>query len=387
MRSSNIQYLAPIDHLRAGAALLVLGYHSLHYMQSNVLKQNSWAHFDNPALLVLYEGYTGVTLFFVISGFLFTYGADGRVEFRVRDFWFNRFVRIYPMFFFVVLVAVTIGGSATDLKGLFMTLALLGNIQGAASLSDTPYTVPLWTIAVECQFYAVFPLLLWRYRKRGVRGLIELIAFVVGVRLFASYIGPVPDGYSSLLGRLDQFMLGMLAAVLYRRMVPGIALAAAGMVVALCALAMLLWHYNAIELMGSEPVTLSADDRRYRLFLPTIEGAIWTMILVSYLRLGSLLPGMVSNGLSWIGIRSYSMYLLNICAVAFCLYRGWYIASEDWLTAALSMLPVAAVVLIAISSVTFAMIEQPFMQLRRRYIIAMPESDPLHKLKAEKHAL
>ena len=101
------------------------------------------------------------------------------------------------------------------------------------------------------------------------------------------------------------------------------------------------------------------------------------MILVSYLRLGSLLPGMVSNGLSWIGIRSYSMYLLNICAVAFCLYRGWYIASEDWLTAALSMLPVAAVVLIAISSVTFAMIEQPFMQLRRRYIIAMPESEPL----------
>ena len=103
---------------------------------------------------------------------------------------------------------------------------------------------------MECQFYAVFPLLLWRYRKRGVRGLIELIAFVVGVRLFASYIGPVPDGDSSLLGRLDQFMLGMLAAVLYRRMVPGIALAAAGMVVALCALAMLLWHYNAIELMG-----------------------------------------------------------------------------------------------------------------------------------------
>jgi peptidoglycan/LPS O-acetylase OafA/YrhL len=128
MRSSNIQYLAPIDHLRAVAALMVLGYHSLHYVQSSVLRSNTWAHFDNPLLLVLYEGYAGVSLFFVISGFLFTYATDGPVEFRARDFWFNRFVRIYPMFFFVVFVAVTIGGSTADLKGLFLTLVLLGTL-------------------------------------------------------------------------------------------------------------------------------------------------------------------------------------------------------------------------------------------------------------------
>src|SRR5690349_9296984 len=107
--SLNIPYLAPIDHLRALAALLVVAYHATHLVQtvpSLPFGITAWQQFNNPLMLLIYEGYSGVSLFFVISGFLFTYAAQGRVEFRKGDFWWNRFVRIYPMFFFMVFMAV-----------------------------------------------------------------------------------------------------------------------------------------------------------------------------------------------------------------------------------------------------------------------------------------
>jgi peptidoglycan/LPS O-acetylase OafA/YrhL len=83
MKSLNISYLPAVDHLRGFAAILVAVYHGLHFL----LGLPDWQRLSNPLMIFLYEGHTGVALFFVISGFLFTYGAAGK-EFNAAGFWF-----------------------------------------------------------------------------------------------------------------------------------------------------------------------------------------------------------------------------------------------------------------------------------------------------------
>jgi peptidoglycan/LPS O-acetylase OafA/YrhL len=365
VRSVNVPYLAPIDHLRAVAALMVFGFHAVHFAQSAPpFRLDAWQTFTNPLMLIIYEGYAGVSLFFVISGFLFTYAAHGKVTFSKAGFWWNRLVRIYPMFFFMVFVAVSLG-LATDIKAVAMTLLLIGNLPGGAI--ETAYTLPLWTIAVECQFYAIFPFLLWRYREHGWRALIAFVAFVLAVRLFASSSGHPPDTYSTLLGRLDQFLIGMLAASFCRRQVVRPLYAAAGLLVGAVVLVALLRFYNESGLMVGK---MAAS--RTRLFLPALEAAAWATIVVSYLRLGAMLPNVISGAWAWVGARSYSMYLLNIAVVNLCLYRGWWILTDDWLTTSLTLAAIGSAILIGASAVTYALIERPFMQLRRTYIVPEP---------------
>jgi peptidoglycan/LPS O-acetylase OafA/YrhL len=77
VRSANIRYQPPIDHLRGGAALLATVYHSIHFLATTT----DWWTVGDPLSSFLYEGHTAVALFFVISGFIFMYGtARGRVS-------------------------------------------------------------------------------------------------------------------------------------------------------------------------------------------------------------------------------------------------------------------------------------------------------------------
>jgi peptidoglycan/LPS O-acetylase OafA/YrhL len=85
-----------------------------------------------------------------------------------------------------------------------------------------------------------------------------------------------------------------------------------------------------------------------------------------------MLPNVISGAWAWVGARSYSMYLLNIAVVNLCLYRGWWILTDDWLTTSLTLAAIGSAVLIGASAVTYALIERPFMQLRRAYITPEP---------------
>jgi peptidoglycan/LPS O-acetylase OafA/YrhL len=108
------------------------------------------------------NGHVGVLIFFVLSGFLITTGLlkqkiiNGKLS--LSDFYIKRFLRIFPLvyIFLAVIVLLNIYKPVTNLKDLFYCFFFIKNFP----LQNMPFTAHLWTLAVEIQFYAIFPLLM-----------------------------------------------------------------------------------------------------------------------------------------------------------------------------------------------------------------------------------
>jgi peptidoglycan/LPS O-acetylase OafA/YrhL len=144
-------------------------------------------------------GFLGVDLFFVLSGFLITslllteYQATGGLD--VADFWFRRARRLLPALVVVVLfVAAYAAWLAPDivrarLRGdLLSTLAYVANwrfvVAGVSYFEQYSTPTPLlhtWSLAIEEQFYVLWPLLMLLLLRRRRSGAAARIVFVVAV--------------------------------------------------------------------------------------------------------------------------------------------------------------------------------------------------------------
>jgi peptidoglycan/LPS O-acetylase OafA/YrhL len=354
MKSQNISYLPAVDHLRGFAAILVAVYHGLHFLTV----QPDWQRLSNPLMIFLYEGHTGVALFFVISGFLFTYGAAGK-EFNAAGFWFNRFLRIYPLFLLLNFLAAYIYPERFQPSAFFLTMVGLANVEGG--ILNTPLSTQFWTIAVECQFYALFPLLLWLFRSRGAAALFQIIGLAITLRLLCAALDAKNGtlAYFTIFGRIDQFIIGMLAASTMQRK-PGAKFSAF-----LCCMILgaLICFCYALHTHGGFPT-----QAWWRSLLPPIEASLWAGFLVLYIRAAEMWPPAIAEALIWLGERSYSIYLLNVAVVAAFAARHWILLpSLGWYWSSLvTMIPVLSV-LILVSALTFRLVESPFMTMRRSY--------------------
>ncbi len=211
-RAEGPRYRPDIDGLRAIAVLAVVFYH---------------AGFGGIS-----GGYAGVDIFFVISGYLImaTIAEDLRVgQFSIVAFYERRVRRIFPALFamaFFCVVAATILFDPGHLigfgKSLLATTVFASNVYFRAiatgrgyfeSGTDTQMLLHTWSLAVEEQFYIVFPAVLLLLRRLGDRrmkaGLIvlALLSFAIGAasvstrQAYAFYI-VVPRAWELLAGSL-----------------------------------------------------------------------------------------------------------------------------------------------------------------------------------------
>jgi peptidoglycan/LPS O-acetylase OafA/YrhL len=155
------QRVVELDLLRFFAATVVVVY---HYTYAPLLDgQKSFTAFDGLQLLSRY-GYLGVDLFFMISGFVILWSADGRTPLQfVR----SRFLRLYPMFWIgaaITLLVLTITGRANGftLRDIVANITMLPSYLGSPMI-DGVY----WTLAVEFKFYVLvfFALLMGQMRN------------------------------------------------------------------------------------------------------------------------------------------------------------------------------------------------------------------------------
>jgi peptidoglycan/LPS O-acetylase OafA/YrhL len=153
-----LERLPQLDGLRAVAVTMVMAFHFIPWI-------------DRVAPL----GAIGVRLFFVLSGFLITRillsSRTDNPSTALRSFYIRRSLRIFPLFYLVLALAAlinigpvrsTIGWHVTYLTNAY--LFMRGDWHGSIS--------HLWSLAVEEQFYLIWPWLVWLLPERRLPALI-----------------------------------------------------------------------------------------------------------------------------------------------------------------------------------------------------------------------
>jgi peptidoglycan/LPS O-acetylase OafA/YrhL len=160
----------------------------------------------NGALFGRGGGQMGVMLFFILSGFLMAYLYIDRPPNAVeqRRFLLNRFARIYPMFFVVVVssyIAFLTGSPVRmyRINSLSEVLKHLGLVHGVEVL---------WTIGPEIIFYLLF-LVLWRVARYDLRMFVALIVLLCGAAWFPVELTH-ENSLTMLHDRLPYFIAGCL---------------------------------------------------------------------------------------------------------------------------------------------------------------------------------
>jgi peptidoglycan/LPS O-acetylase OafA/YrhL len=371
LRSLNIKYIPELDQLRGIAALLVVFFHGVagYYLTSAAGLPVA----GNLPRVVLLNAYAGVTLFFVISGFLFTWGALGVERIDWKQFFTNRALRILPMYLLMVAVAFSIARGNWSFGELVQDLAGLSNLHHAQSDFD----IVIWTISVELQFYLLFPFLIFLLKQRGPRLMAGLISVMVMLRLiaYAGGVGLHDSIYYTLFGRLDQFLIGMLVAwwVFRRRwLTPGqprtvhTAWLLAGLTATVVLMVAVYGLYTHIGWKNNDTIV--------QVVWPDIEGAMWAAFGLLYVALVMRHRPRVLRAVEFAGVISYSIYLLHWPILKGIHHSNWVITWPGHLlvSGVITTAVIALPLVIGASILTYNVIEKPPLALRRRYATFRP---------------
>lgn len=359
MRSSNASsYLSRLDHLRFVAAALVIVYHFS-------IRQVGAIGTANPLLSLIDEGHTGVALFMVMSGFIFAVIAYGK-DIDYGAFLRNRFIRIYPLYLFALLMSVYIGRQNYGFMDVLGALAPFLNLRNPPSVNSFDQ---LWTIAVEFQFYLIFPFLCAFHQRRGLSYLLGLLGLLVLCRaLVYGVYGTIQDlSYWTIFGRLDQFLIGMMLGAAYRTR-PGVL---SHPLYLLAFIALLLGGVQWFNNVGGFYGVSYPSQAAYWVVLPTLEGLLWGGIVLAYVNCRIRVPRIMDQALAWLGQISFSLYVMHNLVIFFLLkhvgavpFRAGHDVFNTVMTGALVALPLT----IGLASLTYYLIEAPFLEYRVKYV-------------------
>jgi peptidoglycan/LPS O-acetylase OafA/YrhL len=214
-RGNATPHIAALDGLRGIAVLAVMAYHF------------SLGHLPYAGRL-FGSGWTGVDLFFVLSGFLITRilnESKGRHQFFL-NFYARRTLRIFPLYFGVLIVVFGVIPKFVSLESLHLNSPggelpfwlYYSNI--AVCLYGWPAAAMghFWSLAIEEQFYLVWPLIVWSLsRRRLLHFCVAIIAAVNLIRVLAvfAHVSAVMTTYLTPF-RIDTLLIGSAAALLVR---------------------------------------------------------------------------------------------------------------------------------------------------------------------------
>ena len=345
--NSKNNYRADVDGLRAVAVLLVVIFHL------------------NPSLP--HGGFVGVDIFFVISGYLITQILAREIEtgsFSILNFYERRIRRIFPALL-AVLLATSVAALLTMWPGELVSfskslLAATFSYSNLLFWSQTGYfdgaaaTKPLlhtWSLAVEEQFYIVFPLILYlahRYARRLLPALVVGLAltsfavscWLVSSRSSAAFYMPYSRAWELLTGSMLALRLVPTPRGRFQREL------AALLGLALLGLAGL--HYSS-----ETPFPGAAA------LLPCVGAAL---IIAS----GSSGPTLIGRVLSlrpvvFIGLISYSVYLWHWPLLVFA-----RLVAPDFANGHLRFLATMTVLSLVVGALSWRFVEVPARRGRMR---------------------
>ena len=352
MESSTGKYFIGLDHLRALATFFVFTWHF------NFINHGQHAPPPIFPLSLLTEGHTGVALFMALSGYLFAKLLDGK-KILYRQFIWNRFLRLAPLLLFVILIVGLQRYIADKNLFSFAKSILYGTVKPSLPNGG-------WSITVEFHFYLVLPILLfltsqWKY------SLFFVLILAVAIRALLHHeMGQIQTlSYWTIIGRVDQFLLGILAFQFRRN------IAKRHLLVFFCLLlfACFFWYFDSAGGFFKNPTYPSPSPMW--IYMPTIEGFAYALLITWYDNSFKHSTGKVSRFIALIGTYSYSIYLLHpfiVFRIANAINDHIIDLSNIHILMLFSML--GFLVMIPIGYLSYRFIEMPFLRFRTKYIIA-----------------
>jgi peptidoglycan/LPS O-acetylase OafA/YrhL len=346
-----------VDGWRALSILLVLGEHSL-YTFDFPRKAGSFVE-------TIFDGNLGVRFFFVISGFLITYlllkehAQTGAIN--IRKFYARRALRILPVYFTFLAVVLALQ-IFTPLRQPKITW--IGNLTFTTNFLPMTWTTGhLWSLAVEEQFYLLWPIVLCLAGPQKLRRIFCLLGITIIVAPFCrmlSHTGvswawakPFFQTYSSL-NHFDSLAVGCGRALLLIQYPEKI-------------IALLTRFSRAMIVMGI--VLIIAPQMLIKSFVAeslTVPLANTSQAFgFALLLLQSIFFPQFFKPLNWslvrqLGVLSYSIYIWQMlfCAEpsSYGLRQPWFLSFYGW---------VAVALLVAMCS--YYCLEKPVMSLRARF--------------------
>lgn len=356
MKSTSGAHFIALDHVRALAAFCVFVWHFTHASSGYPVS------FDYvPAIFpfaILDEGHTGVALFMTLSGYLFAKLLNGKTI-DYKAFLWNRVLRLFPLLAVIIFVV----GINKYIAGENLYLYWKAIAKGAAypSLPNGG-----WSITVESHYYLILPLLLWMFSRSKLLPLsVVAIGILVRYGIYETSGQVQTYAYWTILGRIDQFTLGMLMYQFGNYLAGRHAIAA----VTLLTFTTFYWLFDLLGGFWQFPSYPSPSP--IWIVLPTIEGLAYGVFIAWYDNSFAHKNTGISKFIGRIGEYSYSIYLFHFFfvfhAARFINERimnisNFYLACLWGLMFFVLMLPVGYL--------SFKFIESPFLRLRRRYIIS-----------------
>ena len=337
-------------------------------------------HFFGDALP---GGYLGVDMFFVLSGFLITsllvreYRTSGTIS--LKDFWVRRFRRILPaavtvLVFCTAIVAWVGGDLAVGLRQQFFgTLFFVNNwTQIATSQSyfadnEIQVFAHYWSLAVEEQFYLIWPLLMlgiFRISSRQPRRLPVVVSSVLGLASFAAmwFIFTPGEDPTRVYYGTDTHAFGLLTGAVLSLLMTStksdpnadswattgkVETRAAGIIGFLA----LIGYVAQLFLMPDD----AEFTYRGGLFLTSILGALMVWGVIH--EYGPMTPLFRTKVMRWFGQRSFSLYLWHwpVIMILEALFHGNQNSEDSWILGLIAI-PISLI----LSEISYQFIENPF---------------------------
>lgn len=299
-----------VQGLRAVAVLAVIIYHI----------NNAW----------LPSGFVGVDVFFVISGFIITSLVVKRKnDFDWKGFYWGRVKRIAPAYF-LMLAVVALASAILFLPADFnffrdslkAGLSFTSNSyfeEFGSYFAPSAHELPLlhtWSLAIEMQFYLLFPVLLIFIPTKYLKLVLIAISLIFLVwseyKIFSKSEQAV---YFSLLARVPEFMIGACVALLSEKNSPP------------------LWFASVMGWVGA--LFLGASfifiDAQHFPGVWALLPCMGTALLIAA-RQGPVSKLLAAKPMVWVGGISYSLYLWHWPFLAFIrYYTGQYELQVIWL--------------------------------------------------------
>ena len=357
-------YFPGLNALRFFAATLVI----FHHLEQYKFWGNQQALWGQAFINAL--GHKPVSLFFVLSGFLITYllleENRERQSINISQFYLKRVFRIWPLYFLIVIIALTImpmfsGIAFGDMPSPNVPMVLLSLVLILPNLLRISFPTliganQLWSVGIEEQFYLFWPLLVNRFGKNIIAFLFVFIFIklaIHGMMLYGLSITSTPWLIKLeilyALFPVEQMAIGALgASFLFHKKER-------------------ILQYMGNPLIGILALSLIIGGSFIHMdhfLIPLLEGILFTIIIYQVTTNIKIHKHLENNILNYLGSISYGIYMWHTIAITmsitFMKIMGW---NSNFIVCIVSL-----AITFLLSHFSFKYLEKPAQNLRAYFI-------------------